>query len=333
MMKYAFMILILIVVLPTSSSAEWMLIELDELVQDSDVIVVGTLSNVHHYSDNQMDYGKGTIQVEEVIWGEVSPYQSLALVWQNETGLICPRVEHKGHENRKGIWLLTLGENGNVRADYPWRFVDLKERQKVMNALLKKTIRLKVSKYLISPDESVEISLIFRNPTKQTKSYPGLEYRNGYLYLNSKMNLELSGGWLGGGKEIAPLANKIVVSEGLSQIIVEPGQEYRVTFNLRELFDIPDETSAGIPDGTPYRFRISGKEFAEVNQISFYQKRQNREGQEINSYSGKMDKIAGVFYRNRNEFIAGVTGAMVMLSVALFSYRFRGARKSSFRGK
>src|SRR5687767_5140130 len=121
-MKYALMILFLIVALATSSFGIQVEIELADLVQDSDVIVVGSLSNVHHYSDNQMDYGNGTIQVEEVIWGEVTQGQNLALAWKNETGVICPRVEHGGNENRKGIWLLTFDENGNIEADYPGRF-------------------------------------------------------------------------------------------------------------------------------------------------------------------------------------------------------------------
>jgi hypothetical protein len=331
-MKYALMILFLIVALATSSFGIQVEIELADLVQDSDVIVVGTLSNVHHYSDDKMDYGNGTIQVEEVIWGEVSRDQNLALAWKNETGVICPRVEHGGNENRKGIWLLTFDENGNIEADYPGRFVELRERDKVIDALLKKPVRLKVSKYLISPDEPVEISLIFRNPTQQTKSYPGLEYRNGYLYIDSKINLALFGGWVGGGKKIAPLANKIVVSEGLSDIVVEPGREYRVTFNLRELFDMPYETSADIPDGTPYRFKISAKGFEEVNGIGFYQKIQNKEGQETGNSVSNTERITGVFYRNRNEFIAGLTVAMVMLSVGLFSYRSRRARKFNLSG-
>jgi hypothetical protein len=331
-MKYALMILFLIVALATSSFGIQVEIELADLVQDSDVIVVGSLSNVHHYSDNQMDYGNGTIQVEEVIWGEVTQGQNLALAWKNETGVICPRVEHGGNENRKGIWLLTFDENGNIEADYPGRFVELKDREKVMDALLKKPVRLKVSQYQVSPDEPVEVSLIFRNPTQQTTSYPGLEYRNGYLFINSKINLELFGGWVGGGKKIAALANRIIVSEGLSQIVVEPGQEYRVTFNLRELFDIPYDTSVDIPDGTPYRLKISAKGFTDVNQISFYQKLQSKEGQETGNTIGKIERITGVFYRNRNEFIAGLTVAMVMVSVGLISYRFRRARKFNLSG-
>src|SRR5690242_14831196 len=99
-MKYALITLVLIAVLPAPSFARWVPIPLIELVQDSDLIVIGTLTDVREYSDKGMDYGNGTIQVEEVIWGNITKGQNLALLWANRTDIVCPRVEHRGHENQ-----------------------------------------------------------------------------------------------------------------------------------------------------------------------------------------------------------------------------------------
>lgn len=269
-MKYALIILVLIIAIPAPSFARWAYVPLVDLVQESDIIVVGALGDVREYSDRGTDYGNGTIQVEEVIWGNVKEGQNLALLWTNGTGVVCPRVEHKNKENQKGIWLLTLDENGNVRADYPGRFVDLEERDNVASALMKRPVRLKVSKYRISPDEPIEVSLIFRNSTKQRRVYSGMAYRNGYLYADSKIKLELLRGWGEDGENVAALANKIIVSQDVVPIIVEPGQEYTVTFNLRDFFIFPGHTA--LAGEKSYTFKLSAKEIVELNHIDFYQK-------------------------------------------------------------
>src|SRR5215475_13200737 len=68
-MKRIVLTLALICFLSAASPARWMLIQTEELVQDSDSIVVGTLDNVSEYAKNGIDFAQGTITVEEVIWG------------------------------------------------------------------------------------------------------------------------------------------------------------------------------------------------------------------------------------------------------------------------
>jgi hypothetical protein len=325
-MKYALITLVLIAVLPTPSFARWASIPLIDLVQDSDVIIVGTLSDVREYSEKGMDYGNGTIQVEEVIWGNITKGQNLALLWSNRTDVVCPRIEHRGHENQKGIWLLTIDEQGNVAANYPRRFVDLTERDQVIDALVKRPVRLRVSKFAILPNEPIEISLIFRNPTKRRQSYSGLQYRNGFLYLNSRTKLELIRGWGEDGEKIAPLANKTIVSEELAPIFVEPGQEYIVTFNVKDFFDFSTDPSSKGTQEDSYVFKISAKEFAKLNEVHFYQKAGNKEQQSSGSLN-KPGRDVGAFYHNRYQLIAELGLCVVALSVVLFSYRFKSLKK------
>jgi hypothetical protein len=275
-MKYVLIILALSFALAPNTSASLYPRPLVETVQDSDVIVIGTLKNVHEYSDKGIDYGNGAIQVEEVIWGYVMKDQNLTLKWDNRTGAVCNGVEHKSQENQKGIWLLTSDGQGNSRADDPGSFIELEEKDKVINALIQRPVRLKISKNIIVPDEPIEISLIFRNPTKQRQLYPRMEYQNGYLYINSKIFWTVLNG-REDTKKVTPLANKIVGSESLPPIIVEPGHEYKVTFNLRDFFDFPTEISSAFTNENFYILKISAKEFAELNQVSFYQKSGTKE--------------------------------------------------------
>ena len=88
--------------MPSFSSAEWVMLPLEELVCDSDLIVVGTLSSVSEYSKNGMDYAQGTITVDETIWGAVPPGETLTLKWDNPSNLKCPRVGHRHNSDKKG---------------------------------------------------------------------------------------------------------------------------------------------------------------------------------------------------------------------------------------
>ena len=73
-MKRFPLILILLFSLPSSVFGEWVNgSSLEELVCDSDLIVVGTLSSVNEYSKNGIDYAEGMITVAETIWRRRQP--------------------------------------------------------------------------------------------------------------------------------------------------------------------------------------------------------------------------------------------------------------------
>ena len=275
-MKYVLIILALTFALAPKNSASLYPRPLVETVQDSDVIVIGTLKDVYEYSYRGIDYGQGAIQVEEVIWGNVIKDQNLTLKWDKHTGAFCGEVGYKSQENKKGIWLLTIDEHGSRRATDYGGFVELEEKDKVIDALIQRPVRLKISKNAILPDEPIEISLIFRNATKQRQLYSRMEYQNGYLLIDSKISLTLIHG-REEIKKVTPLASRIIGSDGLPSIIVEPGQEYKVTFNLKDFFDFSSEVSSVFKNENYYIFKISSKEFAELNQVGFYQNAESKE--------------------------------------------------------
>ena len=261
-MKRIILILILIGSCQVSSFSMWELIPLDELVQDSDLIVVGSLEGVIEYSRDGMDYAQGSIVIEEVIWGSANPGQALTLKWQNSTGVVCPRVEHRYNQGRSGIWLLTAQSGGIVQADYPGRFVELSDRKKVETILARKKVCLRSAKYVYGSDEPVNVSLVLRNPTESPIEFPGIEYNDGHLIINADIAFSL---FSGPGDEpalIDPIPDRIFLSETVPPILVSARNEFRITLDLRTLFKVEPDKG--------YGFTANLKGFAPPNGKGFY---------------------------------------------------------------
>jgi len=129
--------------------AMWALIPMDELVKESDLIVIGTLQSVSRYTKDNVDYSEGKIVVEKVISGNVKTTEGFPLKlgdkikfkWQASTLIVCPRLDHSGNENEKGIWLLEVESDGTVSADYPQRFNSLDEMSELKKILRKMKVR------------------------------------------------------------------------------------------------------------------------------------------------------------------------------------------------
>lgn len=123
------------------------MVPLEELLKRTDVIVVARLTEVREKTKRRIDwsalrvkgtdYGSGTLVVTEVIRGSAKLGAKLRLEWSNDSKLACPRVEHAPYKGQTMIWLLQKSTNGAVRADYPGRVLDAKNRGE-LDALLKK---------------------------------------------------------------------------------------------------------------------------------------------------------------------------------------------------
>lgn len=134
-MKINIYLLCLLVFAALPTFAKWAFIPIEQLVQKSDIVVVGTLRDVSESSKGEVDYSGGNIVVDETLLGNVKAGEKLKLVWQNASGLVCPRVEHRQNQSIKGVWLLTRDKHGKVRADYPLRFVPLEKKAEVIELL------------------------------------------------------------------------------------------------------------------------------------------------------------------------------------------------------
>lgn len=148
-MKKLFFVCFVILLFSGNSFGSWAMIPTSDVVKRSDLILIGTLQSVSQYTKNEIDYSEGILLIEQVVAGDVKttdgfPLRSgdkIKLKWQNSSFVICPRVEHKGHENAKGFWIIEVTEDGAVSSDYPWRFKPLGEADEVGKALRKENPR------------------------------------------------------------------------------------------------------------------------------------------------------------------------------------------------
>ena len=235
-------LLLLFLIIPANVRAMWANVPLEELVQESDLIVVGTLRDVSEHTADGMDYGEGRIVVRAVIWGRVSPGDSLLLKWQNSSTIACPRVEHKYNANEEGIWLLTR-DGEAVAANYPGRFVELKERRAVLKALAQTPVALRSGDPWVGDDRPMSFEVIYRNTSGAPRRFPGVGYdEDGQALLphGSRLSVKIDGN---GEPKPVRLAGRHTCERSLEPITLRPGEEQRFVFDLRGLL-----ASAAIED-------------------------------------------------------------------------------------
>lgn len=187
-MKNLFIAFFIVLASSYNSFAKWGYVSLDELVKDSDLIIIGTLQEVSEYTKNDVDYGEGFILVEEIVFESpenskgftLKPKDKLQLKWQNNSFIACPRISHKHSKNKKEIWLLTIEFDGTVWANYPGRsrsLEDLKEIEKLLGRLKKNKAPEMVitQKQINHTEQSVKINESFANiegaDASDTKQY------------------------------------------------------------------------------------------------------------------------------------------------------------------
>ena len=156
-MKRSILTIVIALSLSSNLIAKWALVSTAELVKDSDLILVGTLQNVSEFTRDNVDYSEGFIVVEKVIAGNdkttsgdiLKSGDKIFIKWQNSSMIACPRVEHKGDENVKGIWLLEVESDGTVSSDYPWRFSELDELDKLSKVVRETKLRRSLTRLAV----------------------------------------------------------------------------------------------------------------------------------------------------------------------------------------
>lgn len=144
-MKRVITSILLLFSLSASTWAKWALIPLEELVADSDLIVIGTLHS--EYEDSE-GLGRGYILVERIITKGVKTLDNtplrhgdnLKIEWADNWA--CASGMHLRRVGQKGIWLLKVEGDGTVRAGYPGRFLPLEDLGEIERLLKKKQITI-----------------------------------------------------------------------------------------------------------------------------------------------------------------------------------------------
>jgi hypothetical protein len=141
-MKYSILI-VLVLSFSSNLFAKWAIIPLDELVRDSDLIVIGTLYSA---AENDSGIGEGRILVDEIIGGRAKTLSdvplksgdSLIIRWADDWA--CAAGMHMRRRGEKGLWLVRVEADNTVSAAYPGRFISLDERTEVTRLLRKAPI-------------------------------------------------------------------------------------------------------------------------------------------------------------------------------------------------
>lgn len=162
-MKNVVFVSLIPLLLSTTLFATWALIPLDELVDDSDLIIIGTL---HSATENSDGLGTGYILMDQVMTTGIKtsegrslrPGDNLKITWADNWA--CAMDMHLGWANKKGIWLLKIENDGTVKAGYPGRFRDLDELTNIRN-LMSKRSRVKTSKPVVLASD--ELFCAFRD--------------------------------------------------------------------------------------------------------------------------------------------------------------------------
>lgn len=108
---------------------------ISELLAQTDVVVVGRLTKVEKWAVDQIDYGEGTIQVTEVLFG-VTYTKNLTLRWENQQ-YTSGRLDFEDTGGTQYVWLLWRARDGTFRVRHSHQKAPLKERSEIVPAIEK----------------------------------------------------------------------------------------------------------------------------------------------------------------------------------------------------
>jgi len=133
-------ILLAVFLTPLFAQAMWIDFAPEELLKETDYVVIASLSDVKKWTRHNTDFGRGTLNVTEVLSKNALPKSPLILTWANPSNIICPRTEHGDTKGQAYIWLLQTGRDGTVTANHPGQTLSLKEKKKIQKLIKKQKL-------------------------------------------------------------------------------------------------------------------------------------------------------------------------------------------------
>jgi hypothetical protein len=108
-----------------------------QLLEQTDAVVVGKLSNVKTWSDDVVDYGEGTIVVSEVLHGATPQTREVTLRWSNKS-YTTGRLEFEDTGKTEYVWMLWRARDGSYRAHHSARQAPLKKKAEIIAGIAAK---------------------------------------------------------------------------------------------------------------------------------------------------------------------------------------------------
>jgi hypothetical protein len=141
-MKNLFIASFFVLAFSFNAFAKLAIVPIDELIKESDLIVVGTLTSILEKNVDFAVHGTGEIVVEKIVAGDRETAKGFLikrgdrLLFGYIEGFPCVMGSHKRIENEKGIFFLTFDDKGEIKSE---SFRPLNDLSAIKN-LLKKGI-------------------------------------------------------------------------------------------------------------------------------------------------------------------------------------------------
>ncbi|MFC1543440.1 hypothetical protein ACFL4K_02740 [Candidatus Neomarinimicrobiota bacterium] len=245
-------------VLPLSGQPDDQL-SVDQLVNSSDLIVVGSFQYQAVDSSEEVTRVSGVITVAEVLWGDMLSFligevhgdEKVPISWQVEPDRRNP-VDWKADTGQGGIWLLMGTDTGGYRADGP-RYLSRWKRFLVVRSLQKNRVIVRRTSLCLPSDMMVD--LIVRSTRKEDAVVPDFSFENGMLQLHPDVSLTVCRAGARGrvtGSPLASIPGRVLSLGDEEWIVVASGEEHLVRLDLAELFDLDRQTEHKV------EFQIAG---------------------------------------------------------------------------
>ncbi len=108
-----------------------------ELLAQTDVVVIGRLTNVKEWSVDKVDYGEGTIEVTETLMGALSDSKKLTLRWSNPQ-YTSGRLGFKETGKAEFVWLLWRAQDGTFRVRHSGQKLPLDQKMEIVAGIEKR---------------------------------------------------------------------------------------------------------------------------------------------------------------------------------------------------
>jgi len=210
---------------------------LAELVPWSELIVVGTLSEVSEESREGLTNGHGILHVSKPLWGQVDPGAQLRLEWSTLSDFRTGPT-HASRANVEGLWLLQDEPDGTVRALEPDGFQVISQLEAVQ-MILQQRLRARISPYAIGA--VLEIGL--RNASLDTLVVPGIRVETPCLVLDPAIYLSVST-W--GGEGLRPKQSRLRHDSRVLPLTVPPGEDRLLRVQLTDVYPLVDRKDYGL---------------------------------------------------------------------------------------
>ncbi|HYF04328.1 MAG TPA: hypothetical protein VEC36_13175 [Patescibacteria group bacterium] len=203
-------------------------IELEELVRESEIIVIADLSKIGKWNDEKYDYGSGVLTVRKAVWGNYKPGDHINFTWKNGRNVACPREEYTDTRGNFNIWILSFDDEGKIITGTNQRVRPLEEEARIDSILKEHPFFIKPQNRLSPENSPIEISLVYRNTHNHPIKIPAISFKNNKLYLNSAYRVHFDG------RDILK-TNFLKTNDSLQ---IAPRSEYSVVIPVCEIGEI-----------------------------------------------------------------------------------------------